>query len=129
MRSAHKQPNASAALMLKLRVMKFHVELGLTTDGAIDDSRFDALADALYELDATDPDLSDTDLGASLEEGWATVSVTVEAADQAEAATKALCAARAAMHAIGDGTPGWETARGTMLVAPAGASDRLCATG
>jgi hypothetical protein len=109
--------------------MKFHVELGLTADGAIDDSRFDALADALYELDAADPDLSDTDLGASLAKGWATVSMTVDAADQAEAGTKALCAARAAIHAMGDGTPGWETSRGTMLVAPADASDRLYATG
>jgi hypothetical protein len=109
--------------------MKFHVELGLTADKAIDESRFDALADALYELDASDPDLSDTDLGASLDEGWATVSMTVSAADQAEAGTKALCAARAAIHAIGDGTPGWETARGTMLIAPADEPGRLYATG
>lgn len=99
--------------------MKFHVELGLTADKAIDEARFDALADAVYELDVSDPDLSDTDLGASLDERWATVSMTVDAADQAEAGTKALCAARAAIHAIGDGTPRWETARGTMLVAPA----------
>lgn len=108
--------------------MKFHVELELAADGAIDETRFDALADALHGLGASESDLSDTDLGASLAEGWATVSMTVNAADQAEAGAKALRAARAAIHAIADATAGWETDRGTMLVAPADASDRLYAT-
>jgi hypothetical protein len=108
--------------------MRFHVELGVTADGAIDEARFDALADALCRLDVKDPALSDTDLGASLAEGRATVSMTVDAADQAEAASKALCATRAAIRDIGDSTPGWETARGTLLVAPAEQAGRLYAT-
>lgn len=108
--------------------MRFHVELGISAGGAVDEARFDALADALYELDAKDPAVSDADLGASLTDSKATVSMTVDAADQAEAATKALCTTRAAIHAIGDATPGWETANGTLVVAPADATGRVYAT-
>jgi hypothetical protein len=108
--------------------VKFFVELELDADGAIREDRFDALADALYDLDSSDPELSDVDLGASLTDGRATVSISVEAADPAAAGTKALCTVRAAIHAIGDATPGWETARSSMRVVPADASDRLYAT-
>jgi hypothetical protein len=108
--------------------MKFHVELELTASEPIDETRFDALADALYELDASDAALSDIDLSASLADARATVTTTVEASDPADAGTKALCAARTAIHAIGDATPGWETARGVLRVAPVDASDRLFAS-
>jgi hypothetical protein len=108
--------------------MKFYVELEMDARGPIEEDRFDALADALYDLDASDPELFDTDLSASLADGRATVTVTVEATDPADAGTKALCAARTAIHSIGDATPGWETTRGVMRVAPADVSDRLYAT-
>jgi hypothetical protein len=52
-----------------------------------------------------------------------------DAADPAAAGTKAICAVRAALHAIGDATPGWEAARSVMRVAPADAADRLFAAG
>jgi hypothetical protein len=48
----------------------------------------------------------------------------VKALDPAEAAAKALGAVRAAVHAVGDATPGWETAGGMMRIAPAEASER-----
>jgi hypothetical protein len=107
--------------------MKFYVELELTAGKSIDEARFDALADALYDLDASDPAISDTDLGTSLADGHATVSMTVEAEDQGAAAAMVVCATRAAIHAIGDATPGWETHRGILRVAPADVADRLFA--
>ena len=108
--------------------MKFYVEVELNGQGSIDEKRFSMLADALYDLDDSDPEISDTDLGASLTEGRATATMTVEAADPAAAATKALCTVRAAIHAIGDFTPGWEETRSVLRVAPADASDRLFAS-
>lgn len=108
--------------------MKFYTEMELRASGAIDDARFDALADALYELDEADPAVSDADLTARLADGSVTASLVVEADDPAAAATKALCAVRTAIHAIGDGTPGWETKTGVMRIAPAHESDRLFAS-
>jgi hypothetical protein len=108
--------------------VKFYAEVELDAGRPISESRFDALADALYSLDATDPEITDTDLGAALMEGRATVTMAVEADDPAAAGTKALCAVRAALHAIGDATPGWEAARSVIRVAPADATDRLFAS-
>jgi hypothetical protein len=107
--------------------VKFYTELELRADGPMDDARFDALADALYELDAADPTVTDTDLAASLSDRRVTASMVIDAGDPAEAATKAMCTVRAAIHAIGDGTPGWETATSVMRIAPAEESDRLFA--
>ena len=104
---------------------KFYVEFGIDAAGRIPEGVFDALADALYDLEAGDQAIEDTDLGASLAGGHATVTMTVDAGDQAQAGTKALATVRAAIHAIGGATPGWETDRGVMRVAPADASDRL----
>jgi hypothetical protein len=105
--------------------VRFYTEIELDAVGPITEARFDAFAEALYELDAIDPAIGNTDLGASLAVGRATVTMTVDARDPAEAGTKALCAVRAALHAIGDVTHGWEAARGVMRVAPTDASDRL----
>jgi hypothetical protein len=49
----------------------------------------------------------------------------VDAEDPAVAMVKALATLRAAIHALGDATPGWETATAVMHVAPANAADRL----
>jgi hypothetical protein len=108
--------------------VKFYTEVELNANRPIGEKRFEALADALYDLDASDPAVEDTDLGAAVTEGRATVSMTVEAEDPAAAGTKALCTVRAAIHAIGDATPGWETSRSVIRVAPADASDRLYAS-
>jgi hypothetical protein len=108
--------------------VKFYAEVELNGQGPISEKRFTMLADALYDLDGSDPDISDTDLGAALTESRATATMTVEAADPAAAGTKALCTVRAAVHAIGDFTPGWEETRTVLRVAPADASDRLFAS-
>ena len=97
--------------------MKFYTEIELESNGHISEKRFVAMADALYDLDASDPEISDTDVGASLTDGRVTVNMTVEAADPADAGTKALCTVRSAIHTIGDATPGWETARSVVRMA------------
>ncbi len=107
--------------------MKFYTEMELQADGPIDDARFDALADALYELDAADPAVTDTDLTASLTERRVTASMVVDAGDPAEAATKAMCTVRAAIHAMAT-APRGGTASGVMRIAPAEESDRLFAS-
>ena len=48
----------------------------------------------------------------------------VDADDPAEAMVKALATVRAAVHAIVDAAPGWETTTAVMHVAPAHAADR-----
>ena len=108
--------------------MNFYIEIELRASGQLDDDRFDALAETLYDLDEVEPSIGNMTLGASLAEGRADVSMTVEAADPAAAATKALSSVRAAIHAIGDATPGWETARSVIRVAPAEESERLSAS-
>jgi hypothetical protein len=99
--------------------MKFHIDTEIDAAGPISEARFAALADALYDLEDGDPAVEDADLGAALTSGHATVSMTVDAADAAEAGTKALCVVRTAIHATGDATPGWETARTAMHITPA----------
>ncbi|MBX6390760.1 MAG: hypothetical protein IRZ08_17520 [Frankia sp.] len=86
--------------------MKYQTLIELRVDAPVEalDALTDRLADALYDLhDVTDPDL-----GAALALGRLDVSMVVEA-DTLEAATaKAVTATRAAIHAIGGSTPGWE---------------------
>ena len=107
--------------------MNFYIEIELRASGQLDDDRFDAFADALYDLDEADPLIGNMSLGASLAEGRADVSMTVEEVDPAAAATKALASVRAAIHAIGDATPGWDTAHSVIRVAPAEEPERLSA--
>lgn len=89
------------------------------------DARVEDLAEALHNLEDVDPTIEDPDLAARLTDGYVDAQMTVEADDPAEAMSKALCVLRAAIHAIGDATPRWETARAIMHVAPADESDRL----
>lgn len=96
--------------------VKFHTETEIDAAGPISEARFAALADALYDLEDSDPAVEDADLGASITSGHATVNMTVDAAD---AGAKALCVVRAAIHATADATPGWETARTAMHITPA----------
>ncbi|WP_144754842.1 hypothetical protein [Curtobacterium pusillum] len=65
---------------------------------------FDAIAEALFELE----DLHDQDLAADLGAGTLTFSIGVTAADEFGALDLALGAVRTALHAAGRGTPGWE---------------------
>jgi hypothetical protein len=52
----------------------------------------------------------------------------VDADDPASAMVKAFATLRAAIHAIGDATPGWEMTSAIMHVAPADAAERLLAS-
>jgi len=89
--------------------------------------RLDPLLEALLDLEAADAAIADPDLAAELSTGRVDVQMIIEADDPAEAMVKALATLRSAIHAIGDATPGWETATAVMHVAPANAADRLLA--
>jgi hypothetical protein len=93
--------------------------------GDLTGDRLDALMDALADVEVTDPAITDPELAASLDENSVDVQMTVEAADQAEAAAKSLGALRMAIHATGDAALGWETSQGIMHIAPAALLDRL----
>lgn len=88
--------------------MKWQTEMQLRGSGLIDDRRFDALANALAELDEADSMVEDTDLTGSLADGWVIVAMVVTAGDPAEAIRKTVTIVRAAIQKIGDATPGWE---------------------
>ncbi len=101
--------------------MKWQTEMQLRGGGLLDDHRFDALADALAELDEADDTLEDTDLTASLADGWVIVAMVVTANDPADAIRKTVVTVRAAIQKIGDFTPGWEhiTDEAPLSVRPA----------
>ena len=84
--------------------MKWQTEMQLRGGGLLDDHRFDALADALAELDEADDTLEDTDLTASLADGWVIVAMVVTANDPADAIRKTVVTVRAAIQKIGDFT-------------------------
>ena len=91
------------------------------------EQRIDPLMEALLDLEAVDAAITDPDLAADISTGRVDIQMLVDAADPAEAMVKALATLRAAIHAIGDATPGWETTTAVMHVAPAHAADRLLA--
>lgn len=82
------------------------------------ENRLTILMDALLDLEKADTAIADPDVAANLARGRADVQMVVEATDPAEAAVKALATLRAAIHAIGEATPGWETNSAIMHVAP-----------
>jgi hypothetical protein len=91
------------------------------------EQRLDPLMEALLDLEAADAAITDPDLAADVSTGCVDVQMIIDADDPAVAMVKALATLRAAIHAIGDATPGWETATAVMHVAPADAADRLLA--
>ena len=88
-------------------------------------SRLEPLMDALLDLEEADAAVEDPDIAADVSEGHVDVQMIIDADDPAQAMVKALATLRAAIHAIGDATPGWETSSSVMHVAPADAADRL----
>jgi len=88
-------------------------------------ARLDTLMEALLSLEAADSAIEDPDLTADLTSCSVDVEMMVEAADPAAAMVKALATLRAAIHAIGDATPAWETTLAVMHVTPAEAPERL----
>jgi hypothetical protein len=81
--------------------------------------------DALLDLEEADAAVEDPDIAADVSNGHVDVQMIIDADDPAQAMVKALATLRAAIHAIGDATPGWETSSAVMHVAPADAGDRL----
>jgi hypothetical protein len=83
--------------------------------------------DGLLDLEEADTTVTDPDLAADMATGRADVQMIVDADDPAAAMVKALATLRAAIHAIGDATPGWETSTAVKHAAPADAAYRLLA--
>lgn len=96
--------------------MKIAVLLEMSEGLPLNEEGFDALADALYEMDAGDPAIEDMDLTAAIVAGPLVISMTVDAEDLEGALHKAVVTLRAALHEIGLGTPGWERALASMQV-------------
>jgi hypothetical protein len=92
------------------------------------ESRIEPLMDALLDLEEADAMIADPDLAADTVTGRVDVQMIVDADDPAAAMVRALATVRAAIHAMGDATPGWETSTAVMHVAPADAAHRLLAT-
>ena len=90
--------------------------------------RLEPLMDALLDLEGADAAIEDPDIAADVSTGCVDVQMIIEADDPASAMVKAFATLRAAIHAIGDATPGWETSSAVMHVAPADAADRLLAS-
>jgi hypothetical protein len=88
------------------------------------EQRINPLMEALFDLEAADAAIADPDLAADLSTGCVDIQMIVDAPDPAAAMVKALATLRAAIHAIGDATPGWETTTAVMHVGPADVADR-----
>jgi hypothetical protein len=91
-------------------------------------ARLDPLMEALLSLEATDSAIEDPDLTADLGTGRVDVELTVEAPDPAAAMVKALAILRAAIQAVADITPGWQTTPAAMHAAPAEEPEHLLAS-
>jgi len=105
-------------------VREYLVIQEISYGGHLSDARLTKLTDALLEVENCDDAIRDVDVAGKLSTGDIDVQMIVKALDPADAAAKALGAVRAAIHAVGDATPGWETAGGEMRIAPARASER-----
>lgn len=106
--------------------MKYLTVLEVTcVGGKACETRLEPLMDALLDLEEADRTIEDPDLAANLESGCVDVQMIVDAADPGAAMATAFTTLRAAIHAIGDATPGWETATAVGHVAPVAAADRL----
>lgn len=69
--------------------------------------RAEALMDELLVLEDTDPEIGDTSVGGDVDALTLTVDMIVFTDNQLDAAIKAMCTARTAIHALGDATPTW----------------------
>jgi len=87
--------------------------------------RLEPLMDALLDLEEADASIEDPDIAADVSTGSVDVQMLVVADDPSLAMVKAFATLRAAIHAIGDATPGWEMSSAVMHVAPADAVERL----
>ena len=88
--------------------MKFYGEMRVQGGGPLDGSRFDALAYALAEIEATDPAIEEVDLTSSLSQGWVTASMTISQENLELAVAKLIATVRTAIYPNGDHAGGWQ---------------------
>jgi hypothetical protein len=90
--------------------VKYRAEMSVLFTGelALLDGRTDQLMDQLLDIEESDSAIEDPDLTATLSTGIVQISMFIEADDLPDAGQKLVSTVRHAIHAIGDGTPGWE---------------------
>ena len=104
--------------------MKFYGEMRVQGGGPLDGSRFDALAYALAEIEATDPAIEDVDLTSSLAQGWVTASMTINHENLELAVAKLISTVRTAIYPNGDHAGGWQFLTETAGLSVHPATDR-----
>ena len=109
--------------------MKFYGEMRVQGGGPLDGSRFDALAYALAEIEATDPAIEDVDLTSSLAQGWVTASMTISHENLELAVAKLISTVRTAIYPNGDHAGGWQFLTETAGLSVHPATDRAAAGG
>jgi hypothetical protein len=87
----------------------------------------DAVMAALADLEEADPRVNDVDLGGSYLTGHIDVRMLIDADNEGEAALYAFTTLRAAIHATGGLTPGWENATVQLVVTREDAAEDLYA--
>jgi hypothetical protein len=108
--------------------MKFYGEMRVQGGGPLDGSRFDALAYALAEIEATDPAIEDVDLTSSLAQGWVTASMTISHENLELAVAKLIATVRTAIYPNGDHAGGWQFLTETAGLSVHPATDRAGAS-
>ena len=108
--------------------MKFYGEMRVQGGGPLDGSRFDALAYALAEIEATDPAIEDVDLTSSLAQGWVTASMTISHENLELAVAKLISTVRTAIYPNGDHAGGWQFLTETAGLSVHPATDRTAAS-
>ena len=104
--------------------MKFYGEMRVQGGGPLDGSRFDALAYALAEIEATDPAIENVDLTSSLAQGWVTASMTISHENLELAVAKLISTVRTAIYPHGDRAGGWQFLTETAGLSVHPATDR-----
>jgi hypothetical protein len=104
--------------------MKFYGEMRVQGGGPLDGSRFDALAYALAEIEATDPAIENVDLTSSLAQGWVTASMTISHENLELAVAKLISTVRTAIYPNGDRAGGWQFLTETAGLSVHPAADR-----
>lgn len=104
--------------------MRFYGEMRVQGGGPLDGSRFDALAYALAEIEATDPAIEDVDLTSSLAQGWVTASMTISHENLELAVAKLISTVRTAIYPNGDHAGGWQFLTETAGLSVHPATDR-----
>ncbi|MBW8807084.1 MAG: hypothetical protein JF587_25015 [Catenulisporales bacterium] len=93
--------------------MKFLAVYELVVEGDLTD--FDEQTDRVLEELLDMAGVYDPDIAVGLATGKVDVQLIVDAEDQLDAQAKSACALRAAVHATGGCTPGWEAFIGASV--------------